>query len=198
MMRVLGPMYKALSYVATERSMRLKFTTMIAALFVVAACATAGEEDSATSGSGGGAQAAAPARVQSQSGGEQAARQAPEVSPGSQQDLVANIGDRVFFGFDKFDLQPAGRSALELQAAWLKRFPNINVTVEGHADERGTREYNLALAERRANSVKDFLVSQGIDPRRVRTISFGKERPVALGSNEAAWSQNRRGVTVVN
>jgi peptidoglycan-associated lipoprotein len=177
--------------------MRLKFTTMIAALFVVAACATAGEEDSATSGSGGGAQAAAPARVQ-QSGSEQAARQAPEVSPGSQQDLVANIGDRVFFGFDKFDLQPAGRSALELQAAWLKRFPDINVTVEGHADERGTREYNLALAERRANSVKDFLVSQGIDPRRVSTISYGKERPVALGSNEGAWSQNRRGVTVVN
>ena len=185
--------------------MRLKFTTMIAVLFVVAACATAGEEDSATSGSGGEAKAAAPARVQqsqsqsqSQSGGEQAARQAPEVAPGSQQDLVANIGDRVFFGYDKFDLQPAGRSALELQAVWLKRFPNINVTVEGHADERGTREYNLALAERRANSVKDFLVSQGIDPRRMRTISFGKERPVALGSNEAAWSQNRRGVTAVN
>jgi peptidoglycan-associated lipoprotein len=179
--------------------MRLKFTTMIAVLFVVAACATAGEEDSATSGSGGEAKAAAPARVQqSQTGSEQAARQAPEVAPGSQQDLVANIGDRVFFGYDKFDLQPAGRSALELQAVWLKRFPNINVTVEGHADERGTREYNLALAERRANSVKDFLVSQGIDPRRMRTISFGKERPVALGSNEGAWSQNRRGVTAVN
>ena len=179
--------------------MRLKFTTMIAVLFVVAACATAGEEDSATSGSGGEAKAAAPARVQqSQTASEQAARQAPEVAPGSQQDLVANIGDRVFFGYDKFDLQPAGRSALELQAVWLKRFPNINVTVEGHADERGTREYNLALAERRANSVKDFLVSQGIDPRRMRTISFGKERPVALGSNEGAWSQNRRGVTAVN
>ena len=111
---------------------------------------------------------------------------------------MANIGDRVFFGYDKFNLQPAGRSALELQSVWLKRFPNINVTVEGHADERGTREYNLALAERRANSVKDFLVSQGIDPRRMRTVSFGKERPVALGSNDGAWSQNRRGVTVVN
>ena len=181
--------------------MRLKYTTMIAALLVVAACATASEEDSATSGSGGEAKASAPASVQqsqAQSGSEKAASQSPEVAPGSQQDLVANIGDRVFFGYDRFDLQPAGRSALELQAAWLKRFPNINVTVEGHADERGTREYNLALAERRANSVKDFLVSQGIDPRRMRTISFGKERPVALGSNEDAWSQNRRGVTVVN
>jgi peptidoglycan-associated lipoprotein len=179
--------------------MRLKFTTMIAALFVVAACATAAEEDSASSGSGGASQGAASSTVQqSQSGSAQASRQAPEVTPGSQQDLVANIGDRVFFDFDKFDLLAASRSTLELQAAWLKRFPNINITVEGHADERGTREYNLALGERRANSVKDFLVSQGIDPRRVRTISYGKERPVALGSNEAAWSQNRRGVTVVN
>ena len=87
---------------------------------------------------------------------------------------------------------------MERQAAWLKRFPNLNVSIEGHADERGTREYNLALGERRANSVKDFLISQGIDPRRVRTISYGKERPVALGSNGAAWSQNRRGVTAVN
>jgi peptidoglycan-associated lipoprotein len=179
--------------------MRLKFTTMIAALFVVAACATAAEEDSATSGSGGASQQAASSTVQqSQSGSTQASRQAPAVTPGSQQDLVANIGDRVFFDFDKFSLLPASRSTLELQAAWMKRFPNINVTVEGHADERGTREYNLALGERRANSVKDFLVSQGIDPRRVRTISYGKERPVALGSNEAAWSQNRRGVTVAN
>ncbi|NQV79925.1 MAG: peptidoglycan-associated lipoprotein Pal [Alphaproteobacteria bacterium] len=180
--------------------MRLKITTMIAALFVVAACATAGEEEAATSGAGGGAQAAAPARVeQSQSGAsEQAARQAPVITPGSAQDLVANVGDRVFFDFDKFDLRASSRTTLERQSAWLKRFPNLNVTIEGHADERGTREYNLALGERRANSVKDFLVSQGIDPRRVRTISYGKERPVALGSNEAAWGQNRRGVTSVN
>ena len=175
--------------------MRLKFTTMIAALFVVAACATAGEEEAATSGAGGGAQAAAAAPVEQS---EQAARQAPAITPGSAQDLVANVGDRVFFDFDKFDLRASSRTTLERQAAWLKRFPNLKVTIEGHADERGTREYNLALGERRANSVKDFLVSQGIDPRRVSTISYGKERPVALGSNEAAWGQNRRGVTGVN
>ncbi|MBM3503756.1 MAG: peptidoglycan-associated lipoprotein Pal [Alphaproteobacteria bacterium] len=111
--------------------------------------------------------------------------------------MVANVGDRVFFDYDKFDLKPEARRTLERQAAWLKRFPNVNLTVEGHADERGTREYNLALGERRANSVRNFLVSQGIEARRVRMISYGKERPVALGSNETAWAQNRRGVSVV-
>ena len=176
--------------------MRLKFTTLIAALFVVAACATAAEEDAGTSGAGGGSQAAASSRVEQST--QQAARTAPEITPGSQQDLVANVGDRVFFDFDKSDLRPASQTTLERQAAWLKRFPDLNVTVEGHCDERGTREYNLALGERRANAVKDFLIAQGIDPRRIRTISYGKERPVALGSNEAAWAQNRRGVTVIN
>lgn len=176
--------------------MRLKFTTLIAALFVVGACATAAEEDAGTSGAGGGSQAAASSRVEQST--QQAARTAPEVTPGSQQDLVANVGDRVFFDFDKSDLRPASQTTLERQAAWLKRFPDLNVTVEGHCDERGTREYNLALGERRANAVKDFLIAQGIDPRRIRTISYGKERPVALGSNEAAWAQNRRGVTVIN
>jgi peptidoglycan-associated lipoprotein len=176
--------------------MRLKFTTLIAALFVVAACATAAEEDAGTSGAGGGSQAAASSRVEQST--QQAARTAPEITPGSQQDLVANVGDRVFFDFDKSDLRPASQTTLERQASWLKRFPDLNVTVEGHCDERGTREYNLALGERRANAVKDFLIAQGIDPRRIRTISYGKERPVALGSNEAAWAQNRRGVTVIN
>lgn len=181
--------------------MRMKFTTLIAALFIVGACATAAEEDAGTSGAGGSTEASSSTRVESQqqqSGTQQASRTAPEITPGSQQDLVANVGDRVFFDFDKSDLKAASRATLERQAAWMKRFPNLNVTVEGHADERGTREYNLALGERRANSVKDFLVAQGIDPRRIRTISFGKERPVALGSNEAAWAQNCRGVTVVN
>ncbi len=179
--------------------MRLKVTTLIAALFVVGACATAAEEDAGTSGAGGGSQASSSSRVESQSSGaQQAARTAPEITPGTQQDLVANVGDRVFFAFDKFDIRAQARATLERQAAWLKRFPNTNITVEGHCDERGTREYNLALGERRANAVKDFLVSQGIDPRRIRTISYGKERPVALGSNEAAWAQNRRGVSVIN
>ena len=104
----------------------------------------------------------------------------------------------MFFDFDKFDLKPAATATLARQATWLKQYGQRTVTVEGHADERGTREYNLALGERRANSVKNYLISQGVAANRIKTISYGKERPVALGHNEAAWSQNRRGVSVVN
>ncbi|MCB2102903.1 MAG: peptidoglycan-associated lipoprotein Pal [Rhodobacterales bacterium] len=117
--------------------------------------------------------------------------------PGSQEDLIVNVGDRVFFDFDKFSLGADARATLAKQAAWLQKFPSVSVTVEGHCDERGTREYNLALGERRANSVKDYLVALGVNPGRVTTISYGEERPVALGSNESAWAQNRRGVTAV-
>jgi peptidoglycan-associated lipoprotein len=119
------------------------------------------------------------------------------VKPGSQEDLVVNVGDRVFFDFDKFSVRPGERKILKKQAAWLKTYPKVFVTIQGHADERGTREYNLALGDRRANSVKDYLVSLGVNPGRVNTISYGKERPVATGSSESAWSQNRRGVTKV-
>lgn len=118
--------------------------------------------------------------------------------PGSQQDLAINIGDRVFFGYDRYDLTPDARRALELQAEWLKRYPNVTVTVEGHCDERGTREYNLALGERRASAVRSYLVALGIEPHRVQTISYGKERPAVVGSGAESWAQNRRGVTVVN
>lgn len=118
-------------------------------------------------------------------------------TPGSQEDLVINVGDRVFFAYDKYDLDAEARSALEGQAAWLKKYPTRILSIEGHCDERGTREYNLALGERRANAVKNYLVALGVDSSRVSTISYGKERPVALGSNESAWTQNRRGVTVV-
>ncbi len=119
-------------------------------------------------------------------------------APGSQQDLVVNVGDRVFFGYDRYDLTPEAQGTLELQAEWMRRYPAVTLTVEGHCDERGTREYNLALGERRANAVKSYLVALGIDPMRVGTLSFGKERPAVLGSNPAAWSQNRRGVTLVD
>lgn len=119
-------------------------------------------------------------------------------APGTQQDLVANVGDRIFYGFDRYDLTPEAQNTLRLQAEWLKRHPNVTVTIAGHCDERGTREYNLALGERRANSAKDYLVALGIEPRRVNTISYGKERPAVLGSNPAAWAQNRRGVTQVD
>ena len=119
-------------------------------------------------------------------------------APGTQQDLVVNVGDRIFFGYDRYDLTPEAQSTIELQAEWMKRYPAVSVTIEGHCDERGTREYNLALGERRANAVKSYMVALGVDPMRVNTISFGKEKPAVLGSNPAAWAQNRRGVTIVD
>lgn len=122
----------------------------------------------------------------------------PGAQPGTQADLVANVGDRVLFGYDRYDLDPGARGTLEAQAQWLSQYPTLSITVEGHADERGTREYNLALGERRANSVKNYLVALGVEPSRINTISYGKERPAVPGSNENAWAQNRRGVTKVN
>jgi peptidoglycan-associated lipoprotein len=120
------------------------------------------------------------------------------VTPGTQQDLVVNVGDRVFFGYDQSDVSPEGQATLDRQAAWLKQYPNVSITIEGHADERGTREYNLALGERRANAVRSYLLSQGIEGSRISTISYGKERPAVTDASPAGWAQNRRGVTVVN
>jgi len=111
---------------------------------------------------------------------------------------VVNVGDRVFFDFDKSELMPAGRATAEALAAWMNNYLSVTITIEGHADERGTREYNLALGERRANAVYDYMLALGIQSSRLRTISYGKERPAVLGSNEEAWAQNRRGVFVVN
>ncbi len=117
--------------------------------------------------------------------------------PGTQADLVVNVGDRIFFETDSTDLTASARATLENQSAWLAQYPNLGVTIEGHADERGTREYNLALGERRANSVKNYLTALGVNPSRITTLSYGKERPAVPGSNQSAWSQNRRGVTKV-
>jgi peptidoglycan-associated lipoprotein len=118
-------------------------------------------------------------------------------TPGSQADFVASVSsDRIFFDLDQSDIDDEDRATLRSQAEWLLRYPQKRVTVEGHADERGTREYNLALGERRANSAKNYLAALGIDPARISTISYGKERPVATGSDEASWAQNRRAVTV--
>ncbi|MGE0564259.1 MAG: peptidoglycan-associated lipoprotein Pal [Pseudolabrys sp.] len=119
-------------------------------------------------------------------------------TPGSQQDFVVNVGDRVFFETDQTDLTPQARETLDKQAQWLANYANYNFTIEGHADERGTREYNIALGARRAQTVRDYLASRGINPQRMRTISYGKERPVAVCNDISCWSQNRRAVTVLN
>lgn len=119
------------------------------------------------------------------------------IRPGTQQDLVVNVGDRVFFGFDRYDLTSEARETLEQQAKWLRQYPHINVTIEGHTDERGTRVYNLALGARRAMAVKKYLEALGIDESRISTISYGKERPAVPESNPEAWAQNRRAVTVI-
>ena len=120
------------------------------------------------------------------------------ILPGSQEQLVAKIGDRIFFGYDSYALNAEAQNLLSRQAQWMGQYPNIAVTVEGHADERGTREYNLALGERRASAIKNFMVSMGVDPRRISTISYGKEQPAVVGSDAQSWAQNRRGVTSVN
>src|SRR5262245_21484399 len=118
--------------------------------------------------------------------------------PGSQQDFVVNVGDRVFFEPDSPELTPQARATLDKQAQWLQIYNRYAFTLEGHADERGTREYNIALGARRAQTVRDYLASRGIDPNRMRTISYGKERPVAVCNDISCWSQNRRVVTVLN
>jgi peptidoglycan-associated lipoprotein len=122
----------------------------------------------------------------------------PGYAPGSQQDLAATAGDRVFFAYDQATISPEGQQILERQAAWLKRYANVSVTIEGHCDERGTREYNLALGERRAQAVKNVLVALGIPAARIQTISYGKERPIVVGSDEAGYAQNRVGITTVH
>ena len=157
--------------------MRIKYLSLIAAVALVAACETAPKDAGNAAGTG---------------------TQTSSIRPGSQEDLVVNVGDRVFFGLDRYDLTPEARATLDRQTSWLKQYSNVTVTIEGHADERGTREYNLALGERRANSVKNYLAAAGVNPQRVKVVSYGKEKPAVLGSNEAAWAQNRRGVTVVD
>jgi peptidoglycan-associated lipoprotein len=160
--------------------MRLRLLSLAACLLVVAGCSTK------------------PQTAANTSSASSSAATTSSIVPGSQEDLVRNVGDRVFFGYDRSDVTGEARATLDAQAAWLKRYPNVSLTVEGHADERGTREYNLALGERRATAARNYLVAQGIDASRLRTVSYGKERPAVLGSNEAAWAQNRRAVSVVN
>ena len=119
-------------------------------------------------------------------------------TPGSQQDFVVNVGDRVFFDTDSSELSDQARATLDKQAQWLNNYNRYSFTIEGHADERGTREYNIALGARRAETVREYLISRGVAAARMRTISYGKERPVALCNDISCWSQNRRAVTVLD
>jgi peptidoglycan-associated lipoprotein len=129
---------------------------------------------------------------------DQSGALASAATPGSQQDFVVNVGDRVFFETDSSELTDQARATLDKQAQWLNNYNRYAFTVEGHADERGTREYNIALGARRAETVRQYLVSRGISAQRMRTISYGKERPVALCNDISCWSQNRRAVTVLD
>jgi peptidoglycan-associated lipoprotein len=129
---------------------------------------------------------------------DQAGANASAATPGSAQDFVVNVGDRVFFETDSTNLTPQAQQTLDKQAQWLNVHSRYSFTVEGHADERGTREYNIALGARRAATVRDYLVARGVSAQRMRTISYGKERPVAVCNDISCWSQNRRAVTVLN
>ncbi len=129
--------------------------------------------------------------------GDDSMASAGAATPGSQQDFVVNVGDRVFFESDSSELSAQSRATLEKQAQWLQTYRSYTFTIEGHADERGTREYNIALGARRATAVRDYLMARGIEAGRMRTVSFGKERPVAVCNDISCWSQNRRAVTVL-
>ncbi len=155
---------------------------LIVAGFFLASCAATKTEQ-------GGDVDSASASASSSSGGE--------ITAGTQEDLIVNVGDRVFFEFDSSELTVDAQATLDAQAAWLMQYPDTNITVEGHADERGTREYNLALGDKRAFSVYSYLAQAGIDTNRMEYVSWGKERPEVIGSDETAYSQNRRGVTLV-
>lgn len=151
---------------------------LVSALFLVAACSSSSKSDGSAGGAGGFG-----------TGGPS--------TPGTSSDLVANVGDRVFFEYNSSELGAESQATLERQSTWLKQYGSVNIVLEGHCDERGTREYNIALGERRANAAKSYLVSLGIPESRINTISYGKERPAVTGHDESAWSQNRRAVTVI-
>src|SRR6267154_1065435 len=165
--------------------MRKRILALVAVVLMLAACSSTPETP--PGGPGGPQSLGGPGGTGSRSG-----------LPGSQQDLEASAGDRVFFAFDRSDVSPEAQQILARQADWLRRYPNVTVTIEGHCDERGTREYNLALGERRAQAVKNVLGAMGIPASRITTISYGKERPAVVGSSEEAYAQNRRAVTTVN
>ena len=168
--------------------MRFSTGLKLAALCAVMALAACTSKPAAT------ADNAPPADTQRQ---EAAPVQSSSIVPGSAEDLRVNVGDTVHFDYDKHEIMDSDHAVLQRQASWLAKYPSVRVTVEGHCDERGTREYNLALGARRANAVKEYLVSLGVAAGRLETISYGKERPMCTESSESCYAQNRRGVTTI-
>lgn len=175
-----------------------KLLSLCGVVLFLAACETTPQDSGQADGTGanqGGANTAGQQDAGTNGDGMEVAR----VDQRSLQEILAqDVGDRVFFDYDKSLIRPDGQRTLRRQAEFLRANPTATITIEGRCDERGTREYNLALGDRRANAAKDFLVSLGISPDRIRTISYGKERPVVLGHDEAAWAQNRVGISVLN
>lgn len=170
--------------------MGARILSLLAVLVLVAGCSTTPKDTGSVTTSGDlTASEQAPVTDVAQTGSG--------VTPGTEQDLVVNIGDRVFFGYDQYDLTTEARAMIEKQVQWLKTYPNLNIMIEGHCDERGTREYNLALGDKRAMAVRSYMIALGVEPARIQTISYGKERPAVLGSDETSWAQNRRAVVVV-
>ncbi|NNM74297.1 peptidoglycan-associated lipoprotein Pal [Enterovirga aerilata] len=161
----------------------LRLAAVFAAALSIAACSSTPDQLADASGAGG--------------AGGRGFGAGGAATPGSAQDFVVNVGDRVFFESDSSDLTPTATATLDRQAEWLQRYPRHSFLIEGHADERGTREYNFSLGARRAQTVRDYLASRGIPSSRMRTVSYGKERPVAVCNDISCWSQNRRAVTVI-
>lgn len=174
--------------------MKIRSLSVIAAVALLAACSSAPEDDAGMGGAGMGAGAGAGAGAGVGAG---AGMGAGQYAPGSVEEFRQVVGDRVFFGTDEYALNAEAQATLRRQAQWLQQYPQASLLIEGHADERGTREYNLALGERRAVSVRDFLAAQGVSPSRINVVSYGKERPVCAESSQACWAENRRGVTVL-
>ena len=177
--------------------MVIKLFTSALLVFFLAACSTTPKDTADSSGSGS---SSSSSDVSSSEEGTitETSPESASITPGSQEDLIVNVGDRVFFNYDSSDLDSDAQELLQDQVAWLKQYSDVSVIAEGHCDERGTTEYNLALGEKRAQSVKNYLISLGISSDRISTISYGKERPAVVGSNDGAWAQNRRSVTLVN
>jgi len=179
--------------------MRMKILSLFAAASMVSACATEPEDSGSAKSDGSSTQASsssAQTAIAPKTASKVKKATPSGAPPGSRVDFFVNVGDRIFFDLDKSEITEAAAGTLKKQSAWLQKYQNHTVVIEGHCDERGTREYNLALGERRANAVRESLISLGVAPGRIETISYGKERPAVLGSNKSAWAQNRRAVTL--